>query len=338
MPPGNVKNHRVRAYPGADVCVGRVIWAPAKSLWFTAMTIAGAVGGTLYFSWSAFALFLVTSGFVLLTGHSVGMHRRLIHGSFQCAKWLDYLLVYFGTLVGLAGPLGLLRTHDMRDFAQRLPRCHDYFAHRRSFFVDAYWQLHCDLVLANPPTFLIEPQIERDPVYRFLERTWMLQQLPWAILLFWVGGWGYVYWGVCARVSVCVFGHWLVGYFAHGIDPAKYTIRGAAVQGLNVRFASLLTMGESWHNNHHAFPGSAKLGVSTGEWDPGWWFLKALEYFGLAWKLKTPSDLPHRSELLYTLPHYSEAYVRYTPRKAIPHEIKFHAIGGAVGLRRSSVD
>ena len=39
-------------------------------------------------------------------------------------------------------------------------------------------------------------------------------------------------------------------------------IRGAAVQGRNVRFVSLLTMGECWHNNHHAFPGSARLGLA----------------------------------------------------------------------------
>ena len=45
------------------------------------------------------------------------------------------------------------------------------------------------------------------------------------------------------------------------------------MQGYNVPFAALLTMGESWHNNHHAFPGSARLGLRAGEWDPGWWVL-----------------------------------------------------------------
>jgi fatty-acid desaturase len=67
-------------------------------------------------------------------------------------------------------------------------------------------------------------------------------------------------WGVCARVTAGVFGHWMIGYLAHNHGGLVREVRGAAVQGRDVRFVSLLTMGESWHSNHHAFPGSAKLG------------------------------------------------------------------------------
>lgn len=63
------------------------------------------------------------------------------------------------------------------------------------------------------------------------------------------------------------------------------------------RFTSLLTMGECWHNNHHAFPGSARLGLQPGEWDPGWWALQALRRIGLVWSPKLPADLPTRPEL-----------------------------------------
>lgn len=55
---------------------------------------------------------------------------------------------------------------------------------------------------------------------------------------------------------------------------------GAAVQGYNVRWFALLTMGESWHNNHHAFPMSAKLGLQQGQWDPGWWVIQGLVKIG----------------------------------------------------------
>jgi stearoyl-CoA desaturase (delta-9 desaturase) len=77
-----------------------------------------------------------------------------------------------------------------------------------------------------------------------------------------------------------------------------HRVRGAAVQGHNVRFTSLLTMGECWHNNHHAFPGSARLGLYRGEWDPGWWVLCALQRLGLAWQLRLPAHLPLRPELV----------------------------------------
>jgi stearoyl-CoA desaturase (delta-9 desaturase) len=77
-----------------------------------------------------------------------------------------------------------------------------------------------------------------------------------------------------------------------------FRVRGASVQGFNVPFCSLITMGESWHNNHHAFPGSARLGIAPGQWDPGWWFLRLLEALGLAWQLRTPADLPPRPALV----------------------------------------
>jgi hypothetical protein len=76
-----------------------------------------------------------------------------------------------------------------------------------------------------------------------------------------------------------------------------HVVDGAAVQGRNVRWTSLLTMGESWHNNHHAFPGSARLGLRDGEWDPGWWALRAFELAGLAWNFRLPEHLPPRPEL-----------------------------------------
>jgi stearoyl-CoA desaturase (delta-9 desaturase) len=57
-------------------------------------------------------------------------------------------------------------------------------------------------------------------------------------------------------------------------------------------------MGEAWHNNHHAFPGSARLGLKEGEADPGWWVLSTLGRFGLVWDVKTPEMLPHRPNLV----------------------------------------
>jgi stearoyl-CoA desaturase (delta-9 desaturase) len=76
-----------------------------------------------------------------------------------------------------------------------------------------------------------------------------------------------------------------------------YEVSGAAVQGRNIRFTSLLTMGESWHNNHHAFPGSARLGLFAGEWDPGWWVLMVLRRLGLVWSVRLPAAMPARAEL-----------------------------------------
>jgi stearoyl-CoA desaturase (delta-9 desaturase) len=260
--------------------------------------LAGAiVGGALTFTWTAFLIFVASTAFVLLFGHSLGNHRKLVHDSFQCPTWLEYTLVYCGVQVGIAGPIGLLRQHELRDFAQRLPQCHAYLRHGASATVDAWWQTNCDLVLTAPPSIAIEPRIANDRYYQLLERTWMAQHLPWALALWLWGGWGFVFWGVCGRVSAGIFGHWLIGYLAHNKGDVIREVRGAAVQGRNVRWVSLLTMGECWHNNHHAFPGSARLGLAAGEWDPGWWVLSGLRRARLAWDIRLPEDLAQRPEL-----------------------------------------
>jgi stearoyl-CoA desaturase (delta-9 desaturase) len=281
----------------ADPCTGRVVYAPVKSLWLGGMTLAAVIGGTLTFSWDALLLFLGSTAAVLLLGHSLGMHRKLIHNSYDCPLWLEHFLVYCGVLVGMAGPYGMVRTHDVRDWAQRQRRCHPYLADAGPMLRDAWWQLHCELRLDHPPELEMEPRIVNDRFYRWLDRTWMLQHLLVAIPLYLWGGWAYVFWGGCARCAVAVTGHWAVGYFAHNMGGRTYHVEGAAAQGYNVPFAGLITMGEAWHNNHHAFPGSARMGLYKGEVDPGWWLLWGLEKCGLVWNIKLPEDLPHRPEL-----------------------------------------
>ena len=166
----------------ADPRLGQVRWSPKKSLWLFAM-LGLAIGfGPAAASAGSVSLFVVSLGVTLCLGHSLGMHRRLIHRSYQCPLWLERLFVYLGVLVGMAGPFGMVRTHDLRDWAQRHPHCHDYFAHRQAWFIDAWWQLHCEINLAQPPTIDLGPTIGADRFYQFLEATWMWQQLPWALL------------------------------------------------------------------------------------------------------------------------------------------------------------
>jgi fatty-acid desaturase len=106
-----------RMFDGADTDAveGSVHWKPVKSLWIGAMTLAAVIGGPMYFTWSALALFLATTAATVCLGHSLGMHRRLIHRAYDCPLWLERLFVYLGTLVGMAGPYGMIRQHDIRD-------------------------------------------------------------------------------------------------------------------------------------------------------------------------------------------------------------------------------
>ena len=287
--------------------LGVVKWKAPKSFWLGSMTAATLILGPLTFSWSAISVFIVLSVITLCAGHSVGMHRRLIHNSFKCPLWLEYLMVYLGVLVGMAGPIGMMRQHDLRDWAQRQHDCHDYLCHRRGILLDYFWQCDCDVELENAPQFIPEQRVKEDRIYDWMERYWMLHQAPLAFILFLLGGWSFVIWGIAVRVTVSVTGHWLVGYFAHhefrdSKNKQSWEVTDASVQGKDVSIAGLISMGESWHNNHHAFPESAKIGLFPGQPDPGWQFIKVLQHFGLVWDIKTPENLPARASLKSVAP------------------------------------
>ncbi|MBN9088173.1 MAG: acyl-CoA desaturase [Reyranella sp.] len=216
---------------------GTVRWAPAKSLWIGGMA-AGAGLAPFCASWDAAILFLATTAVTLCFGHSVGMDRRLIHRSFACPLWLERLSVYLGTLVGMAGPIGMVRQHDLRDWAQRQADCHDYLRHRRGFWQDAGGSS-----IASWRSTIRRPS--RPSLRSRATASMRSSNAP---------GWR----SNCLRIAVSVTGHWLVGHFAHRRGGQHWIVEGTAAQGYDIAVAGLISMGESWHNNHHAFPGSAK--------------------------------------------------------------------------------
>jgi len=116
-------------------------------------------------------------------------------------------------------------------------------------------------------------------------------------LLYWAGGWSFVVWGIFVRVAVSVTGHWTITYFCHNPGPGKWRVKNASVQASNIPWLGLITYGECWHNNHHAFPESARIGIEPGQSDPAWWFIKAMSCLGLANNIGTPRAEVLRDDL-----------------------------------------
>lgn len=289
---------RVTPGPDTSATAGRIGWDALKSLWYTAHVGLGLAGVVLFPHWDAALVFLALTGLTLWAGHSVGLHRMLVHRSFRTPRPLAWLLVWLGTLVGMAGPFGMIRTHDMRDWHQKQTECPPHPRHGTGFWRDWWWQLHCTFRLDHPPALTIEPETARDPFYRFLERTWMAQQVPLAAVLWLCGGWAWVLWGISLRIAVSLTGHWAVSRVAHTDGHQGWRIDGLPVQGYNLPLLSLIAFGENWHGNHHAFPHSARMGVEAGQTDPGWWLIRALRAAGLAQAVQEPHSHPPRPGLV----------------------------------------
>jgi len=277
--------------------LGVVEFCFSKALWNISMILFAIILAPFYYSPSALILFLITTYFSLLIGHSVGMHRLMIHRTFESSPVVEKIMIYVGVLVGMSGPFGIIHIHDIRDWTQRQSKCHDFFSHRRNYFTDIWWQLTSIFRFREPPKITIEKKYQKDKWYQFLEKTWRYHQLVLALSFFMIGGWSWVVWGIFVRVSVSIVGHWTITYFCHNPGSGKWVVKNAAVQASNIRGLGLLTYGECWHNNHHAFPESAQIGLEKGQFDPAWWFIRLLAAVGLATNISEPRSVNKRKDL-----------------------------------------
>lgn len=142
-----------RAIPTADTSAteGRILWDAPKSLWWFG-NMAGAITAiTVFPQRDAVLVMLILIVITVCAGHSAGMHRLLIHRTFEAPLWLERLLVWLGTLVGMAAPISVFDIHDSRDWHKHQTVCPAHPAHSAGFWQDGWWQLHCKFVLNHPP-------------------------------------------------------------------------------------------------------------------------------------------------------------------------------------------
>ncbi|RZT86833.1 Delta-9 acyl-phospholipid desaturase [Pseudonocardia sediminis] len=93
-------------------------------------------------------------------------------------------------------------------------------------------------------------------------------------------------WGGLVRMFVLEHIVWAINSFLHMFGTRPYASRENSRNG---GIFSLLTLGESWHNNHHAFPESPSFGLDWYRFDPGYWLIRTLAACGLAHDLKVPT-------------------------------------------------
>jgi sn-1 stearoyl-lipid 9-desaturase len=250
----------------------------------------GACAGALpvLFSWSGVA---IAAGLYYLTGAigiCLGYHRLLTHRSMRLARPLEYLVATLGVLALQGGPIAWVATHRAHHAFSDTER--DPHNAQRGFL----WS-HVGWLYRRNPARLSRSEEHRfatdllaDPYYRFLETTAVLWQAALVVVLFAFGGWSWVVWGVFVRLVATYHVTWLVNSAAH--LRGYRTFRGPGRdRSTNNWWVALLAWGEGWHNNHHAFPFSARHGLRWFELDATWWTIRLLVWLRLARDVKLPS-------------------------------------------------
>ncbi|MBE9076128.1 fatty acid desaturase [Romeria aff. gracilis LEGE 07310] len=249
---------------------------------FMAIVHVGALLALLpsNFSWGAVgvaALLYWVSGCL---GITLGWHRLIAHRSFQTPKWLEYFFLFCGSLACQSGPIewiGLHRHHHAYSDQEA-----DHHNSERGF-----WWSHMGWMFYKVPAKSEIPKftqdIGSDPVYRFFDQYFLAVQFALAAVLYALGGWPFVIWGIFVRLVVVYHITWFVNSATHKFG---YRTFDSDDKSMNCWWVALLAFGEGWHNNHHAFQYSARHGLRWWEVDLTWMIIRTLQTFGLANKVK----------------------------------------------------
>ena len=248
----------------------------------------GALAAPWFFSWKAFWMFVALQAVTGL-GITIAFHRLLTHRSFKTPKWLEYILTLCGSLAMQGGPIKWVATHRVHHAYSDRPQ--DPHSPTRGFlWAHVLWLFAYDEVLDHPVKQLrYASDLANDPVHRFIERTNVLQTFVLGGFLFAWGGWPAVIWGVFARTVFVYHGTWLVNSAAHIWGYQSYqTNEGSR----NNWWVALVSYGEGWHNNHHAYPSSAAHGLRWWEFDITYLTIRFLWLLGLATDIRLPRGNP----------------------------------------------
>lgn len=279
---------------GPTVTASVRVDGPTKTKWDIVAGIviihAGALLAPFTFTWSAFWAFIILQ-FVTGLGVTVGYHRLITHRSFHVPKWLEYLLTLCGSLALQGGPIKWVATHRVHHAFSDRPQ--DPHSPTRGFWwAHMFWLFAYDEVLDHPTKYWrYAPELARDKGHQFLNRTHVLHTVLMGAVLLAVGGLPWLIWGLFVRTTFVYHGTWLVNSAAHLWGYQTYdTNEGSR----NNWWVALLSYGEGWHNNHHAYLHSAAHGLRWWEFDLTYAMIRLLGMAGLARRIRLPQGNPAR--------------------------------------------
>jgi len=249
------------------------------------------------------ALYLLTG-----LGVTVGFHRLLTHRSFQTHPWTERVFAVLGSLAVEGSVLDWVADHRKHHaFSDREGDPHSPHVGHGSGLA-GLWHAHVG--------WLFETQgqadwkryardLYEDPDMRRIGRRFpalvALSLLIPTALGFVLHGFtlegavrGYI-WGGLVRIFLVHHVTWSVNSVCHFFGGRRFDIED---QSTNVAWLAVVSLGESWHHNHHAFPRSAYHGLRRWEIDPSGLIISAMSHLGLAWNVVRITPERQRSKAL----------------------------------------
>lgn len=258
------------------------------TLWRTGQLTASAIS------------LLVVMYLLTFLGITVGFHRHFAHRAFQAKPAVRLVLGVLGSMAAQGPVLYWVSTHRRHhSHSDQEGDPHSPHLHEEGFFGElvGLWHAHIGWLfraeITNSAYFAKE--LFRDPVVMTLNKryfTWIGLGLVMPLVIgglwqmSWSGAWNGLLWGGFVRLFLVHHATWSINSLTHLYGKRAFATRDHST---NNAWLAIPTLGEAWHNNHHAFPGSAVFGLERRQLDIGAWVIKGLEVTGLAWDVHRPS-------------------------------------------------
>lgn len=229
------------------------------------------------FSWSLFAVFILTYMLAMSFGISVTYHRCLTHKALVMNPILATLGKFFGSMSGTGSPIMWVMTHRMHHVHADKDRDPHPPARVPKTLLGQYPKV--DLIGIG--------EIARNDVNRFLHKYYFLIFTVYGLIWFSFGI-DLFYYGFVFPVLGSVLSSNALNWFGHTKSFLGYRNYNTKDESRNHPVMALLVVGEGWHNNHHRFPGSAKFGTKFWEFDISYTLIQIFKLFGLVKQVRLP--------------------------------------------------
>lgn len=279
---------------GSNLSAAKAGHFPHGIAWGAAGWIAvvhvGALAAPWTFSWSGLGVMLFMYWLTGGVGVCLTFHRLLSHRSFATFAPMRWMLAWIGGLAGEGSAIHWVANHRIHH--AKSDHLGDPHSPREGFL----WS-HMLWCLQRIPTaerralhHRWAPDLEKDPVLRFLDATFLLWQVVFAAGLYAMGylaggldlACSWLVWGVFVRMVVVLHATWCINSVTHVWGYKTYD---NGDDSKNLWWVALLTFGEGWHNNHHAYQRAANYGHRWWELDTTYLMIRTLQALGLAWNV-----------------------------------------------------
>jgi fatty-acid desaturase len=240
-----------------------------------------------FFSWKALAVGVVMHWLSGGIGICMCYHRLLTHRSFATRpQWLEYVLTAIGCMASEGGPVGWVADHR-KHHAHSDEETDVHTPHRGFWWAHMFWWLTPEPESMHTPEYFQRwaPDLYKDPVLRWMDRWFFIFPIASAVTLYLLGGMPFLVWGFFVSSVAVLHTTWLVNSATHVWGYRSHKTRDDST---NLWWVALLTYGEGWHNNHHAYQTSARHGLRWWEIDMTYIGIRVMSLLGLAHSVKLP--------------------------------------------------